>query len=1071
MQSILEYLKECNMHDMLLDICLPASIEDLLSLNFSAEKLTELIMAALEADSNDDWPNSVQRLFILVSLYCTFENLRVQNYTGLKVALAKRKASSGSPLNVIGTRCELASRTAQALYSFGRNSPSTPEFLKMLVHSHDLFVILLSECRQKENPKHAMRFHGIMGVCRLMFAVQMSNSLSQEKQYSLFESAIRSLEKSFKLGNKGSSAVIYLLDGLMHLFELDQSDETLAKVWSIIESLSNSERKNRGVLFFLGKYYFSKSFIENDKIGYLFKALESIDQAITLPQILSIDDQIVRQIRGQIYVRCAMFFEKNNQDEECLKYYNKGISDLKYSFEKYREKYGKQVSLTSALHSRSKIKLRQKKFSEAREDLQYILNEPELRTADLGVITLVELDRMLVDLVEAINKEDTEIIRELLPSILEHPHCINQGSLFVGFAAKKLFANATFSDDPSLLHKVIEVFNSIDLKTHNDPIMQQMHFSVLGALQTMYSMWNSSSLENAIESYIKALTLPITPPPELLTSYGEASLQLAKHIFNDEKMIDRSSELLEEAADAFTKAAQIVENDPKTVSEKFKLVVTYSKAGEAQLRLCMLAGSEADGRMAIKNFSKARDLGNNTHELLGLTGDCYYQIYKITRSKDLLEDVLYYKNLAREAGGHSRENFSLSARINLLMWEKSADIEHLVNSIRWAAKAHETSPTWPWPPFQLVEIANQAGLESFEEALTVIKNTGINLRLVNIALNHPLDLLIEIGCKLVISDKEFGKKILGGRQKVYVMDDPHRLLSDSYVFKETFPKNATRDKEVIFEFSKFLTEKKIFGLRFPQPIAILPHEQGKVIYVMKRSKGFHLGRNVIKANKEGKDLPLKEFEKALGFLAAYHAWGVTHSGELKGDLTSFSRDYLESLSINQNVLPKDCEYLLRDFGQFPKFIKKDAHPENWMIDSFGNICMIDFESSKPLPALFEAVQLIEDYPLLKASNENWILRCRLCRHYIESLENYSGSSLGINNQNMEKLYSIFAMLRCGFGLIYCNRKNKKSSSLSALRSREERIIHYQNLLNWFAEKYTEKGLGSLAKAILIKTNS
>ena len=1068
MQSILEYLKDTNMHDMLLDIHLPISIEDLLSLNMSADKLTELIIASFGADSNDDWPNPVQRVFILVSLYRTFENLRVQNYTSLKTALAKRKTLSGRPLNVIGTRCELASRTAQALFFLGRNSPSIPQCLKMLECSHDLLVILLTKCRQKDNPKHAMQFHGIMGVCRLMLTVQMSSKLSHERQYSLFGHALKSLEESFRLGNKGASAVTYLLDTLMHLFEIDQSDETLSKVWFTIESLSNSERNNRGVLFYLGKYYFSKSFIETDKLDYLNKALEVLNQSIALPQIMSIDDEIIRQVRGQVYIRYAMLFGDNKQDTKSLKYLSKGISDLKFSFENSPDKYGKQVSLTSGLHSRSKINLKLKKYSEAREDLQYILNQPELRNGDLSVIAIVEIDLVLVDLVEALENEDTGLIKELLPRVVGHPQCINQGSLFIGLAAKKLFANATFSDDPNLLIEVIELLWLIDLETHSDPTTQQMHFSVLGALQNIYSMWDYRSLERAIESYIYALKLPITQPPELLAAYGESSLQLAKYFINDEKKINRCSELLEEAANAFTKAAHIVESDSKAASESFKLVVTYSKAGEAQLRLCMLTGSEVYARMAINNFLKARELGNNTPEIHGLIGDCYYQIYKITRSKNLLEDVLYYKNLAREAGGDSRENFSLSARIYLLMWEKSANIEHLVNSIRWAAKAHELSPNWPWPPFQLVEIANQAGQASFNLALSTIKNNGTSLRLLDIALNNSLDLLIEMGCKLVISDKEFGKKILGGRQKVYVMDDPHRLLSESYVFKNTFPQNAARDKEIILEFRKFLSEKKINGLRLPEPVVILPHEKSRVIYVMKRSKGFHLGRSVINANKEGTELPLEEFKKALKYLAAYHAWGIKRSGELKGNLAIFLQEYLKSLSIDPKVLPKDCEHLIKELWQFPMFIKKDAHPENWMIDSFGNICMIDFESSKPLPALFELVQLIEDYPLLIANQANWIIRCRLCRHYIESFERYSGSSISINNQVMEKLYAIFAMLRCGFGLQYCYRKNKTYSSSSALRSREERINHYQNLLNWFAEKYTEKGIGSLANAIFDK---
>ena len=1072
MKSILKYLEHSSM-DKLVNISLPTtSIEELISSDFSAGRLTKLIKLALETDSDNNWPNRAQRVFVLLSLYYSFETQRDSHHDSLKAALAKIKSLSGRPFSVIGTKCELASRTASALFAFGRNSPSTPQLLEMLELSHNLLGFLLSECRQKDNPKHAMRFHGIRAVCRLMFAVQIGNSHSEEQQYAMFQAAVRSFEKSFELGNKGESAVTYFLDSLMHLFEFDQSEHTLDKVDQIINELSDKEKNNRGVLFFWGKYYFAKSFLNHEQSEFLFKALDKLDRSLDFKQIHSIDDQIVRLIRGQVLVRLAIFFKNNNQQQkDCLAHLNNGIKDLDFSFKKAPEKYGNQVSLPSALQSRSEIKLKQKKYDEAKEDLLYILNTPELRNIDLTITSRSEIKLMIIDLLEAFDQQDNRSIKDLLPHILEHPLCTNEGSFFVGLAAKKIFLNTSNSDDPSLLKKVVEMLNSVDLEVHNDPSTQQMHFSILGSLQTMLSIWDYSFLEDAIDSYIEALNLPVLPPPELLTSYGESSLRLAKHFYKDEKKVERSAELFEEASDAFINAIQQVENNPDSVSEDFNLVVTYSKAGEAKLRLCMLTGSETDARIAIKNFQKANELGNNTPQLFGLIGDCYYQIYKSTRSKPLLKNVLYYKNLAREAGGHGRENLSLSAKINFLLWEDSAKIDDLANSIEMAAKAYEESPAWPWPPFQLLEIANHAGMDSFIAALEYVQKNNPHYRLVKIALTDTLDSLIEMGCRLVISNDEFGRKILGGRQKVYVLDDPHRLLSESYVFKKTFEKNALRDKRVILDFSNYLSEKNICGLRFPRPVALIPHtNKGRVIYVMKRSKGYHLGRNVIRANKEGKEPPLKEFKRVLEYLAAYHSWGAVKSRVSVANLVLFARSYIKnSMSIKHDILPKACVTFLEKIDDIPKFLKKDAHPENWLIDRFGNICMIDFESSKPLPALFEVAQLLEDYPLLAANQENWTRRCNMCRHYLNYFEKFFGLSIAIEDSEMEALYAIFAILRCGFGLTYCNRKNKTTLSSSSLKSNQERIIHYMNLLNWFVKNYPKKGIGDFAMEVKNET--
>src|SRR5437870_5218319 len=105
---------------------------------------------------------------------------------------------------------------------------------------------------------------------------------------------------------------------------------------------------------------------------------------------------------------------------------------------------------------------------------------------------------------------------------------------------------------------------------------------------------------------------------ELLSLYGNSCLSLAKQILRYDDNSERAVELLEEASEALSTAASIAQSENEIVSDSFRLVVTLSKAGEAQLRFSHLTGSADYAKKAIASFEKARELGNTTHEILGL---------------------------------------------------------------------------------------------------------------------------------------------------------------------------------------------------------------------------------------------------------------------------------------------------------------------------------------------------------------------------------------------------------------------------------------------------------------------
>ena len=96
------------------------------------------------------------------------------------------------------------------------------------------------------------------------------------------------------------------------------------------------------------------------------------------------------------------------------------------------------------------------------------------------------------------------------------------------------------------------------------------------------------------------------------------------------------------------------------------------------------------------------------------------------------------------------------------------------------------------------------------------------------------------------------------------------------------------------------------------------------------------------------------------------------------------------------IIPKATIDLALELGSCPQVLKKDAHPENWLIDDYGNICMIDFESSRKQPVIFEVVQLLDDHPLLDETEEGFVRRTAFCKTYMNRLEELSHQDLQLS---------------------------------------------------------------------------
>lgn len=1066
----LEHLRK-SVSGILIDGKAVETIGDLASEGSDPEILAKLWKALIDRDTDKrtkNWFDTEIRIYLLISIFVGFEKLRTTRYSNLRDALAMIKTLSGKPLNIAGTRCEILTRSAEALFLTARRDPGSDKYKSMLRLAEEYFNILFDDCKQKDIPKYASHWYGMRGVCRQMLATSM-NRMSKEA-HALYSQAGEDLERALSLGNAGASAKTYLFDVLFHLLPLEETKPTQRRIQNLIGTLTESEKQDRGILFSLGRYYFVKSFTVPEAKQCLVDAAKFLNSSLSYPPVLSTDDAIIRIVRGQVYVRLSM--EVENDTDAFMSYLNKGIDDLKFVIESAPDKYEKQTSLQSALQTRAKLFSRIRKYKEAKDDLMYSIGNTYLREANPALAIQAEVLIIITEIQEALDDDNLSLIELLLVKLLVHP-AGTLGAFYAGIAAKKVFTKKPVCENPTLIKSVIDLMRRAFKENKGDNKTQRMYLSIRAGLEFMLGKsWDVNYLETAVATYQQAIQASDDPPMlQMLSLYADCCLQLAKKGLDSDNHDSRRIELLEEAAECFTKCAKESETKDNLVDETFKPVVTYSKAGEAWLRLCGFSGSTIEASEAIRCLEASRELGNDSHELQGLIGDAYYHMFKLTGALHFLTNAANSKAQARACGGVARENFSVSARLSFLQWEATSENCHLVDAIRFAAEAHEASSEWPWPPFQLAEIVKKTPSDFL---ITALENIRVQYPSLNLLRNLSGDIasqLISIGAILVLKNEEFSKKHLGGRQPVYIMEDPHRLLSESYVFKITNEQNAIRDRDAIIGFADFVNNKGLRGVRLPEPLAIIPQSAGKVAYVMRRAKGQQLGRVVIRSRRENVDTPVTEFSRSLKFLAAYHSWGgvATEGRESRRSIVTFVDEYLNDTlgPDSRQILPSIVRTTLHHLDCWATVVKKDAHPENWVVDDYKNICMIDFESGKKLPVLFEVVQLLEDYPLLDPSTSGLDLRKSLTQIYLSELKKQSSANLDIIEENWKFIYLLFTILRCGFGIPYCSRIVSAVSSSSALRAKKERISHYKQLLSWISSENHE-GLGEFANAVLTK---
>jgi hypothetical protein len=301
---------------------------------------------------------------------------------------------------------------------------------------------------------------------------------------------------------------------------------------------------------------------------------------------------------------------------------------------------------------------------------------------------------------------------------------------------------------------------------------------------------------------------------------------------------------------------------------------------------------------------------------------------------------------------------------------------------------------------------------------------------------------------------------------VYVLADPHGLLGSSYVFKHTDLNNAQRDVQSVASFGEFLQRMGLPPVLLPETVTLLADPRSKgVVQVMRRARGFQMGQLAIRAAKAGVAPDTRALQVAVRCLAAYHAWGVLERPGTISLHAFMARESTGRLSEVMRALPASTAKLLGQIGVVPAVRKKDAHPENWLVDDGGRLVMIDFESSKGQPVLYDTALLLDDYPFLPIDTAGWVVRTALCQRYFETLATLAAPIPEELSEGTADLYGLCLAFRCGLNVQRLRFPADEERASSATRAGRLRRAHAEGLLRFLAAEHASAGVRDLAHAI------
>jgi tetratricopeptide (TPR) repeat protein len=859
------------------------------------------------------------------------------------------------------------------------------------------------------------------------------------------EDSFDDILESFDMGNNGQESLEYLRECTVRRLELGFDQDALEWLRNLLDRTSVSDRQ---FLSDVLKYhqFASKSLQTGDPeiAEHVEAAISACTKALTLPDPGNrCPDAILRCFRGHMLSNRWSYLG-TYEPEAMLADIDAALPDLRFAAE-----HGLGgADLTLALLRRSGI-VERTDGNRSRGDIDEAEANVGLATPEVASRLSLQIAeaRLQLSLKEALTSEDAPTQLRLCEQLLSLETTLSRSVFLVLLSLKQLWEGHEV--DPERLAAVCRkaVLNTRECFHRGE--LADDH----GARCLSHAAGLAKRLDGerpTVETYqlhilaIDALEASSAP---LLGQTADLALKLAKRQQGAGEQ-ESSADYYRDAIDLYGRAFAAADQTSEDLTDMFLPRVCHSKLGEAYIRAGRsVAGIDAYQR-AIEHLETSFALGNDAPELFGLLGDAFYREGTATGDNAMLRQALKYKQRAQQAGHEARESFSVVSRIFGRIYDRTGDPDDLASAIQSAAKAAQIDGDWPWPWFQLAGFSTVPA-EQLGAAIARI-NGGADPA-VNLVAQRERQELLDTAVLAAARNTEFTKEVLGGRSKVYALDDPHQLLSNAMVLKRAWRENAMREISAAGNLQKFLDGKGLSG-RFllPTPIALVdfadPHGQFDSVYAMERAKGVGLDRAIFLDSPSGYG-GVNEVGQAVEFLSVFHVWNGHKLARAK-HVQAAEREVAKSLEKlgqggHRDGFLQRWRTIVPD--QMPVAGKKDAHPENWLVDKSLRIIMIDLESVAQEIVFRDLAQLIDDYPVFTNDPAGWAQRLKLVDLYLAK----SGIAY-MPAEDREKAYTAFALQRIAFGFSFTRDKLRSTASSGGRQRLVERRKHYLGLARFIA---------------------
>jgi putative RNA 2'-phosphotransferase len=423
---------------------------------------------------------------------------------------------------------------------------------------------------------------------------------------------------------------------------------------------------------------------------------------------------------------------------------------------------------------------------------------------------------------------------------------------------------------------------------------------------------------------------------------------------------------------------------------------------------------------------------------------------------------------AREFGDVSPENLSLSSESWTLVWRRTRDIEAFGAAVLSAAEAAISNKEWGWPLVRLAELAEEASshprLRDGRWFEGVSRDPYVR-ELASLVRKGDTSELLRRGAERVVDLQFVDTRVLGGRSETFVLEDVHGLLERIFVLKPVSSRDrAEHERAQSARLAGFIKSRRLpEWLMAPEPVGIFDRDDGTAMFISRRQTGSSLA-DVVSANAgllidDELDLAIR---RTIFFLAVIHGAWYDEQDTLEDIRRRADRDatddlhfHLRGLGIPQpqrSQLKTEWRNLLLDHCPTRK---RDAHAENWILSN-GGIVAVDLASSLHRPFMYELAQLIEDFPLLPASEAGWGQRVEYMNKYVADAANLR---FPVSITSRDRQYAVCAAARCVF--VLSRPPNHAPERLDVVRRKSA-----MDLLRYIAIRFEGDPLGAWVGQLL-----